>query len=134
VVRFLGMGAIIEGLNVAYEMKETRESWRRTLLAILLTIALGVLIITALGLMFYGSRIAEGIANYYGFGAAFTAAWKLLQWLFLLVFAFLAFQLIYYFAPDLPVKQLRWLAQGAPDRRLSLAARLVSVRLISQLL
>lgn len=108
-----GMGAIIEGLNVAYDVKETRAWWRRTVLAILLTVALAVLIIAALALMFYGSRIAEGIANHYGFGAAFTAAWKVLQWLFVLVFVFLAFQLIYYFAPDLPEHQLRWLAPGA---------------------
>jgi membrane protein len=108
-----GMGAIIEGLNVAYDVKETRVWWRRTLLAILLTIALAVLIITALALMFYGSRIAEGIANRYGFGAAFTEAWTVLRWLFVLVFVFLAFQLIYYFAPDLHEQRLRWLTPGA---------------------
>jgi membrane protein len=39
-----GMEAIIEGLNVAYDVKETRAWWRRTVLAILLTIALAVLI------------------------------------------------------------------------------------------
>jgi membrane protein len=108
-----GMGAIIEGLNVAYDVKETRPWWRRTLLAILLTIALAVLIITALALMFYGSRIAGGIANRYGFGAAFTEAWTVLRWLFVLVFVFLAFQSIYYFAPDLHEQQLRWLTPGA---------------------
>jgi membrane protein len=108
-----GMGAIIEGLNVAYDVKETRAWWRRTLLAIALTIALAVLIITALALMFYGSRIAEGIANRYGLGAAFTSLWTVLQWLFVLVFVFLAFQLIYYFAPDLHEQQLRWLTPGA---------------------
>lgn len=108
-----GMGAIIEGLNVAYDVKETRAWWRRTLLAILLTIALAVLIITALALMFYGSRIAEGIANRYGFGAAFTEAWTVLRWLFVLVFVFLAFQSIYYFAPDVHEQQLRWLTPGA---------------------
>jgi membrane protein len=108
-----GMGAIIEGLNVAYDVKETRAWWKRTLLAIVLTIALAVLIIAALALMFYGSRMAEGIANRYGLGAAFTAAWTVLQWLFVLVFVFLAFQLIYYFAPDLQEQQLRWLTPGA---------------------
>ncbi|MDQ3665975.1 MAG: YihY/virulence factor BrkB family protein [Acidobacteriota bacterium] len=108
-----GMGAIIDALNVAYDVKETRAWWKRTLLAILLTIALAVLIITALALMFYGSHIAEGIANRYGFGAAFTAAWIILQWPVVLVFAFLAFALIYYLAPDLHEQQLRWLAPGA---------------------
>ena len=108
-----GMGAIIEGLNVAYDVKETRAWWRRTLLAILLTIALAVLIITALALMFYGSRIAEAIANHYGFGAAFTTVWKVLRWVFVVVFVFLAFEVIYYFAPDVNIKQLRWLSPGA---------------------
>lgn len=108
-----GMGAIIEGLNIAYDVKETRAWWKRTLLAIVLTIALAVLIITALALMFYGSRIAEAIANHYGFGAAFAALWTVLRWLFVLVFVFLAFQLIYYFAPDLHEQQLRWLTPGA---------------------
>ncbi len=108
-----GMGAIIEGLNVAYDVKETRPWWRRTLLAILLTIALAVLIITALALMFYGSHIGERIANFYGLGATFTAAWTILQWPVVLVFVFLAFELIYYFAPDLHEQQLRWLAPGA---------------------
>lgn len=108
-----GMGAIIEGLNIAYDVKETRAWWKRTLLAIALTIALAVLIITALALMFYGSRIAEGIANHYGFGAAFAAVWTILRWLFVLVFVFLAFQLIYYFAPDLHEQQQRWLTPGA---------------------
>ena len=108
-----GMGAIIEALNVAYDVKETRAWWRRSLLAILLTVALAVLIITALALMFYGSRIAEGIANHYGFGGAFTAAWTVLQWLFVLIFVFIAFVLIYFFAPDLHEQQLRWLTPGA---------------------
>jgi membrane protein len=39
--------------------------------------------------------------------------WKVLRWVFLFVFVFLAFESIYYFAPDLNIKQLRWLAPGA---------------------
>lgn len=108
-----GMGAIIEGLNVAYDVKESRPWWKRTLLAIVLTVALAVLIINALALMFYGSRIAENIATIYGFSAAFTAAWKVLRWLFVLGFVFFAFESIYYFAPNLQRQQLRWLAPGA---------------------
>jgi len=108
-----GMGAIIEGLNVAYDVKETRAWWRRTLLAIFLTIVLVVLVITALALMFYGSRIAEAIANHYGFGAAFTTVWEVLRWVFVFVIVFMAFALIYYFAPDQNIKQLRWLSPGA---------------------
>lgn len=108
-----GMGAIIEALNVAYDVKESRAWWKRTLLAIVLTIAFAVLIITALTLMLYGSRIAETVSASYGFGDAFTAAWEILRWLFVLAFVFLAFVLTYYFAPDLHEQRLRWLTPGA---------------------
>ena len=64
VVRFLRHGRDHRALERVYDVKETRAWWRRTLLAILLTIALAVLIITALALMFDGSRIAEAIANH----------------------------------------------------------------------
>jgi membrane protein len=108
-----GMGAIIEALNVAYDVKESRAWWKRTLLAIMLTGAFAVMIITALTLMLYGSRIAETVAASYGFGDAFTAVWKILQWLVVLALVFLAFVLTYYFAPDLHGQQLRWLTPGA---------------------
>ena len=84
--------------------------------------------------MFYGSRLAEVVANHYGFGAAFTTAWKVPRWVFVVVFVFLAFELIYYFAPDLNIKQLRWLALGAMTGGRTLVARLISVQLIPQLL
>jgi membrane protein len=53
------------------------------------------------------------IANHYGLGRIFTAVWTVLQWPLVLIFVFLAFELIYYCAPNLHEKQLRWLAPGA---------------------
>ncbi len=108
-----GMGAIIEALNVAYDIKESRPYWKRTLLAIVLTIALAASIIAALALMFYGNRIGETMASNYGFSAAFTVIWKIVQWLFVLAFVFVAFELIYYFAPDLHEQNVLWLTPGA---------------------
>jgi len=108
-----GMGAIIEALNVAYDIKESRPYWKRTLLAIVLTIALAGSIIAALALMFYGNRIGETMASSYGFSMAFTITWKIVQWLFVLAFVFIAFELIYYFAPDLHEQKMLWLTPGA---------------------
>src|SRR2546423_8419779 len=48
-----GMGAISESLNVAYHVKETRPWWKQRLTAVILTVALGMLIISALGLVLY---------------------------------------------------------------------------------
>jgi membrane protein len=94
-------------------VKETRAWWRRTLLAILLTIALAALIITALALMFYGGNIAQVIANHYGLGPDLYGCMDGVAVAARAHLRLLAFELIYYCAPNLHEKQLRWLAPGA---------------------
>jgi len=108
-----GMGAIIEALNIAYGVRESRTWWKRTLLAVVLTIALAAFIITALALMLYGNRIAEGVASSYRFGEPFTTTWKIAQWFIVFIFVLLAFALIYYFAPDLREQKWYWMMPGA---------------------
>src|SRR5215213_7063108 len=76
-----GMGAITESLNIAYDVEEGRPWWKTRLVAISLTIALSVLIISALVLVVFGGRIGEGVAGAYGFGPAFAVAWEIVQWL-----------------------------------------------------
>jgi membrane protein len=108
-----GMGAISESLNVAYNVKEQRPWWKARLMSIILTIALAVLIITALTLVLYGGEIGEKIAIYCGLGDAFTIAWKILQWPIVLLFVLLSFSLIYYFAPDLRDQDWKWVTPGS---------------------
>ena len=108
-----GMGAITESLNVAYEVKETRSWWNRRLIAVLLTVALAVLIISALSLVLYGGMIADSIAISYGLGDLFKITWKILQWPIVLAFVLLAFALIYYFAPDLADQDWSWVTPGS---------------------
>jgi len=108
-----GMGAITESLNIAYDVEEGRPWWKTRLVAISLTIALSVLIISALVLVVFGGRIGEGVAGAYGFGPAFAVAWKIVQWPVVLAFLILAFALIYYFAPDLREQGWQWLTPGA---------------------
>ena len=108
-----GMGALSESLNAAYDVEETRPWWKARLNSIWLTIALAVLIISALVLVLFGGRIAEYVAAHFGFGDFFTTAWYILQWPIVLAFVLLAFALIYYFAPDVKEKHWRWVTPGA---------------------
>jgi membrane protein len=108
-----GMGAISESLNVAYHVKETRAWWKQRLIAVGLTVALAVLIITALVIVLYGGRIADSLATTYGLGGSFTLAWKILQWPIVLAFLFVGFALIYYWAPDLRDQDWRWVTPGS---------------------
>jgi membrane protein len=108
-----GMGAISESLNIAYNVKETRPWWKARLTAILLTIALSILIISALVLVLYGGDIGEKIANNFGLSSAFTIAWKILQWPIALIFVLFGFSLIYYLAPDLHDQDWKWVTPGS---------------------
>ena len=108
-----GMGAISESLNVAYNVKEARPWWKARLVAIGLTIALAVLIISALILVLYGHNIAEAIAGKFGLGDLFTITWKIVQWPIVLFFVLLGFALIYYLAPDIKEARWEWITPGS---------------------
>ena len=108
-----GMGAISETLNAAYGVKESRQWWRVRLTAVGLTMALTVLIISALTLVLYGGEIGEGMANRSGLGTAFMLSWNVLQWPIVLAFVLFAFALIYYFAPNLYHQKWYWITPGS---------------------
>jgi membrane protein len=108
-----GMGAISESLNAAYEVKETRPYWKTRLVAIGLTAALALLIISALALLLYGFQIADTIAVKAGLGDVFTITWKIVQWPIVLFFILVGFNLIYYFAPDIKKQEWKWVTPGA---------------------
>jgi membrane protein len=107
-----GMLAIVDALNAAYHVREARPWWKSRLVAAALTLALGALIISALVLVLYGGEIADAAAGAFGHGGAWAAAWGLLQWLLVLAFVFLAFGLIYYFAPNLDEQKFCWVLPG----------------------
>jgi membrane protein len=107
-----GMGALTESLNVAYEVRETRPWWKSRLVAVVLTIVLSILILSALVLILFGGHIAVLIAAKWSFGGVFVATWKVLQWVVVLLFVLLAFALLYYFAPDVHTRRWQWIAPG----------------------
>jgi membrane protein len=108
-----GMSAITESLNVAYDVEESRPWWKARLVAIGLTIALSVLILSALLLVIAGSHIGTTLGGYLGYSSAFATAWSIIQWPVVFAFMILAFALIYYFAPDLRRQAWHWLTPGA---------------------
>lgn len=108
-----GIDAISKTLNIAYDVKETRSFIRKKLTSLGLTFGLAVLIIGSLALLAFGGQIGELVANKVGLGAAFTMAWKILQFPVALGAMFLAFSVIYYFAPNLEDPQWYWITPGA---------------------
>jgi membrane protein len=108
-----GIDAISKTLNVAYDLQETRSYVRKKLTSVGLTFGLAVLIIGALALIAFGGQIGEWVAAKIGLGGAFTATWKILQWPVAFGAMFLAFSMIYYFAPNMKDPEWYWITPGA---------------------
>jgi len=108
-----GMGAISQTLNIAYEVRETRSWWKVRLISVFLTVALSVLIVSALAIVLYGGLIGDVLAGKYGFSQFFTTVWNILQWPIALGFVLITFNLIYNFAPNVRREQRRWFSVGA---------------------
>jgi membrane protein len=101
-----GFSGLIEALNVAYDVPETRPFWKTRSLAIALTFLIGLLLVTALTVMIVGPRFGEWLAGRVGLGPVFVAVWPYVRWGLAISFTVLAVELIYYLAPN--VRQRFW--------------------------
>lgn len=108
-----GVTAIMDALNVVYDVKEdSRPFWRSRLTAILLTLALAGFVILALTLVLYGSSIGSWIADFVGLGHAFAWAWNILQWPVIVGLMLLVVDAVYYVCPDIE-QDWRWVTPGS---------------------
>ncbi|MEO8127268.1 MAG: YihY/virulence factor BrkB family protein [Bryobacteraceae bacterium] len=96
-----GMEAVIKGLNIAYSVKEARPWWRRRLLAIGLTVALGGLVAMASFLILASDAAARNAGRFFPVLAAIGELSSFMQWAIGLGFLLLALTLIFRFAPNL---------------------------------
>ena len=108
-----GMSSVIAGLNKAYEVKEDRSWWKARLLATGLTIALAILVVLALAILLYGSKLGSVLGSWLGFEGGFGVLWATLQWPLVIAFVLVGFLLVYRFAPNLHNQELWWILPGA---------------------
>jgi membrane protein len=108
-----GVTAIMEALNVVYDVKEDpRPFWRIRLTAILLTIGLAGFVICSVALVLYGEHIAAWIASWVGLGPLFTRAWIVLQWPVIIALMLTVVACVYYFCPGIE-QDWRWVSPGS---------------------
>jgi membrane protein len=101
-----GFAAIIEGLNVAYDVPETRPMWKTRLLAIGLTFIVGILMVVALAVLIVGPEFGTWVARHTHTTVLFAWIWPHLRWFVAVGFTVLAVELLYFLAPN--IKQRFW--------------------------
>jgi membrane protein len=94
------MVAVVNAMNRAYDIEESRPWWKVRLVAMALTIGLAIFILLAFTLVVAGPELAEQLARRFGLGDAFVWTWKFLQWPVVFALVATGIGLIYYFAPD----------------------------------
>jgi len=108
-----GFSSMMEALNVAYDVTESRPFWKTRPLAIGLTFLIGILLVIALALMLVGPNFGGWLAGKVGLGSIFVAVWPYLRWSIAIAFAVLAIELIYFLAPNVRQRFLRTLPGAA---------------------
>jgi membrane protein len=107
-----GMSALMEALNIAYDVKEGR-AWRKSwLVALGLTITLSLLVLGSVVLLTFGDMIADRVTGWLGYEAAFNILLRVARYLVGLAMLLLGIGVIYYAAPNVK-KRWRWLTPGA---------------------
>jgi membrane protein len=96
-----GFAEIIEALNVAYDIPETRSLWRTRLLAFELLFVTGTLVTLAFGFMIVGPRFGEFLAQHLGLSWAFAMIWPALRYVLAVSFTIAAVVQLYLVAPNL---------------------------------
>jgi membrane protein len=108
-----GMSSLLSTLNVARRLRETRSWWKTRAIALLLTLAISTLLLSALFMVVIGDRFIDWLRFRFQWTSAFWPVWKELQWPAAALFVAASFSLIDYFGPNVKQRQWHWLSPGS---------------------
>jgi membrane protein len=96
-----GFAALIEALNVAYDVEKTRSWWRDRVQALLLTVTTGILSLVGLLLIIAGPHFGHLLTELFPIPPEVGQIWPLLRLGMIFVIFVAAVELQYYLAPNL---------------------------------
>jgi membrane protein len=107
-----GVNALRKGLNLAYDVPESRPIWRTQGVAIGMTMAGSVLTLIAVAAFVLGGNLGFWIAERVDFGGPFLVVWSWLRWPFTALAVMLVAALCYYLLPDVR-QRFRYITPGS---------------------
>ncbi len=109
-----GFNSLIEALNVAYDVPETRPIWKtRLVVSIQLMFIVGLLMVIGVGLMLVGPEFGSWLAAKVGLSDQFADMWNYLRWGVSIGFAVLAVEVTYFIGPNVRQRFLSTLPGAA---------------------
>jgi membrane protein len=107
-----GMTAIVDTLNQAFHITESRPWWRVRVTAIGLTLALTIVTLSAFALVMVGPAAAQHAADWLELGPLFGWTWSIVRWPAAFALVVTALGSIYHFAPDTRQEWV-WITPGS---------------------
>lgn len=105
----MGMSAVMDTLNAAYKVKETRSLVKQYAVATGLTMGIALLLVIAVVIVVFGDTILHTLST----ANILAITWEIVQWPLAFALILLAFAITYYFAPNLRNPQWHWITPGA---------------------
>ena len=105
----MGMSAVMDTLNAAYNVKETRSLIKQYAIAVSLTLGLTLLAVASLLIVVLGDQFVSNFA----LGDVIALVWRIMKWPLALAVLLLALALTYHFAPDVKNRKWHWLTPGS---------------------
>jgi membrane protein len=108
-----GMTSLFSTLNIASRVRETRPWWKIRALGIGLTMAMSLLLWSALFIVVIGDRFLDWLRSRFEWTSVLWPFWKGLQWPAAALFVAISFSLIDYFGPNVKERRWHWLTPGS---------------------
>ncbi|MEO8741229.1 MAG: YihY/virulence factor BrkB family protein [Casimicrobiaceae bacterium] len=95
-----GMYAVMQQLNMAYDVDEGRPFVRARAMALALTLLFGVLVLAAFSLVVLGGVIQSWLGSHFGFSELLLLFFRLFRWVVIGLALLLAISTVYYAGPN----------------------------------
>lgn len=104
--------SLMDGLNKAYNVLETRSFWKRRLLSCGVMLVFALTFLTAFGLLTFGGSLGDWIGTQSRLRIVFMILWHVLRWVIPLALMNLAVGFANYVLPDTR-RPWRWITPGS---------------------
>ncbi len=106
-------GAAGRALNAIFRVEEGRGFVRQKVNDLRWTLAVAVLALLTLVLLFLGGGVASDVLGKIGLGDTAATIWQIARWPAALVAAMTIYAIVFYAAPNVEVRDFRWITPGA---------------------
>ncbi|MFC4496751.1 YihY/virulence factor BrkB family protein [Streptomyces ovatisporus] len=107
------VAAFIRTSNVVYDLPEGRPAWKVTPVRVGLTLLLMVMLAVSTLLVVFTGPLAQRASDALGLGSTALTVWNYAKWPVLLLLVALMIALLYWGAPNVKGRGLRWVTPGS---------------------